>query len=130
IFLEHGVPVCVYVVSSFMRGADWLWFDKLRFLVFSSTEDSLSLRLDDEEDSWSLSTPELREMAWNAIATRCGQLDTGGRDRIIAEVSCRLAVELPCAPPQEYAAANVAELLALDPEFVEIGGHTSNHPIL
>jgi peptidoglycan/xylan/chitin deacetylase (PgdA/CDA1 family) len=130
LLVEHRVPATLFVVSTFAEGTEWAWYDKLRYLVYASTAPEVTVELPGKSQRHALASPADRERAWDRIATDCLRLTTVQRTELIRQLAHSLGVALPVRRPSEYAAAGVDRLRALDPEIVDIGGHTATHPIL
>jgi peptidoglycan/xylan/chitin deacetylase (PgdA/CDA1 family) len=111
---EFGMPATFFVVSSFIRGEDWIWTDKVQWL----SEQPLSpgeLAPDRIESFFEVLNPMRPEL----------------RNARIESIAGGMGVSLPEDPPQEYAPCSWGELREMaDSGLIEIGSHTSTHPIL
>ncbi len=111
---EFGMPATFFVVSSFIRGEDWLWTDKVLWLSQQPLRPSqlAPAGLDGFFQMLNRMRPEVRTAHVEAIAKGMG-------------------VAIPKRVPPEYAACSWAELRQMaDSGLVEIGSHTVSHPIL
>jgi len=111
---EFAMPATFFVVSSFIRGEDWVWTDKV-------------LWLSDQP-----SAPH--ELSPGEIANLFGLLNRMRpeiRNAHIETIAARMGVTLPHEAPREYAPCTWSELREMaDSGLVEIGSHSATHPIL
>jgi len=111
---QFGMPATLFVVSSFIHRADWLWTDKVLWLSeqpFPNSELAPD-RIDGLFETLNQMRPELRNASIESIAVEMG-------------------VSVPKEPPPKYAPCSWSELREMaDSGLVEIGSHTVNHPIL
>jgi peptidoglycan/xylan/chitin deacetylase (PgdA/CDA1 family) len=116
-FLEHGFPVLnryeipatVFLVSDFLDGKLWLWLNQFDYMLRRT-----SRKVD--------SPAALRRMLKG--------LPNGERVHRLKELQCELDVDVPAAPPPEYAPLTWDEVRRLAEKNVEFGPHTRSHPIL
>jgi peptidoglycan/xylan/chitin deacetylase (PgdA/CDA1 family) len=111
---EYRFPATFFVVSSFIRGEDWIWTDKVLWLSEQSQPPKQLIpgKLDELFRALNRMRPEARNAEIQAMAAA-------------AEVI------IPKQAPDKYAACTWNELREMaDSGFVEIGSHTKSHPIL
>ena len=111
---EFEMPATFFVVTSFVRGEDWVWTDKILWLS------SLSTRTDD------LSAEKIETL----FAT-LNRLRPEKRTAFIEGIANRMGVAIPREVPPKFAPCSWSELREMsDSGLVEIGSHTVTHPIL
>ena len=111
---EFEMPATFFVVTSFIRGEDWVWTDKILWLS------DLSTRTDD------LSADKLETL----FAT-LNRLRPEKRTAYIEGIAHRMGVSIPREVPPKFAPCSWSELREMsDSGLVEIGSHTVTHPIL
>jgi peptidoglycan/xylan/chitin deacetylase (PgdA/CDA1 family) len=111
---EYGFPATFYVVSSFIRGEDWIWTDKVVWLSEQSRRPEQLNRgnLDGLFLTLNRMRPEARNEQIQAMATGAG-------------------IKIPRQAPAKYAPCSWGELREMaDSGLVDIGSHTMTHPIL
>lgn len=111
---EFRMPATFFVVSSFIRGDDWLWTDKVLWLREQPFRrgDLAPGRIDGLFETLNQMRPELRNASIESIAVEMG-------------------ASIPKEPPPKYAPCSWGELREMaDSGLVEIGSHTVTHPIL
>ncbi len=111
---EFSIPATFFVASSFIRGEDWLWTDKVLWL----SEQPL----------------RAAELAPDRIEGFFGMLNRmrpEARNRRIESIAVSMGVSIPKDPPLKYSPCSWSELREMaDSGLVEIGSHTVTHPIL
>jgi peptidoglycan/xylan/chitin deacetylase (PgdA/CDA1 family) len=111
---EFKFPATFFVVSSFIRGEDWIWTDKVLWLSQQPNPPAVLTpgKLDEVFRSLNPMRPEERNAKIQAMAASAG-------------------VIIPSQPPAKYAACSWSELREMaDSGLVDIGSHTVTHPIL
>ena len=111
---EFGLPATFFVVSSFVRGEDWIWTDKVIWLSQQSKplEDLAPGKLDGVFRSLNRMRPEERNARIEDLAKKMG-------------------VTIPRIVPEKYAPCSWKELREMaDSGLLEVGSHTVTHPIL
>jgi peptidoglycan/xylan/chitin deacetylase (PgdA/CDA1 family) len=117
---EFKFPATFFVVSSFIRGEDWIWTDKVLWLSEQSRPpDELAPgKLDGVFRSLNRMRPEERNARIEAMAN---SLDK----------SVGVTIPIPKIAPAKYSPCSWSELREMaDSGLMEIGSHTVTHPIL
>jgi len=111
---EFELPATFFVVSSFIRGEDWIWTDKVLWL----SEQAGCLGGFRRQQL----IPTFRSLNRMPPEERNAQIDVWAKE---AEVG------IPHTPPAKYAPCSWNELREMaDSGLVDIGSHTVTHPIL
>jgi peptidoglycan/xylan/chitin deacetylase (PgdA/CDA1 family) len=111
---EFKFPATFFVVSSFIRGEDWIWTDKVLWLSEQSRppDELVPGKLEGVFRSLNRVRPEERNARIEAMATSVG-------------------VTIPRTAPAKYSPCSWSELREMaDSGLMEIGSHTMTHPIL
>jgi peptidoglycan/xylan/chitin deacetylase (PgdA/CDA1 family) len=111
---EFAIPATFFVVSSFIRGEDWIWTDKVLWLSeqFRLQEELMPGKLDGTFRALNRMRPEARNARIASLANGAG-------------------VTIPTTAPEKYAPCSWGELREMaDSGLMEIGSHTLSHPIL
>jgi peptidoglycan/xylan/chitin deacetylase (PgdA/CDA1 family) len=111
---EFQMPATFFVVSSFVRGEDWIWTDKVLWL------------------SEQASPPEeLSRETIDGFFGMLNQMRPEVRNQRIEILARSMNVPIPKDAPSKYAPCSWSELREMaDSGLVEIGSHTVTHPIL
>src|SRR5690348_8983578 len=111
---EFELPATFFVVSSFIRGEDWIWTDKVLWL------------------SQQPKPPE--QLAGNKLEDffrLLNRLRPEDRNACIVNAAQSVGASIPRVPPAKYAPSSWSELQEMaNSGLVEIGSHTVTHPIL
>jgi peptidoglycan/xylan/chitin deacetylase (PgdA/CDA1 family) len=111
---EFGMPATFFVVSSFIRGEDWIWTDKVIWLSEQPNppEELVPGTLGGVFRSLNRMRPEERNARIEAMAKSTG-------------------ATIPRTAPAKYTPCSWSELREMaDSGLMEIGSHTVTHPIL
>jgi peptidoglycan/xylan/chitin deacetylase (PgdA/CDA1 family) len=111
---EFQFPATFFVVSSFIRGEDWIWTDKVLWLSQQPNPPAVLApgKLDEVFRSLNPLRPEARNARIQAMAAGAG-------------------ISIPEQAPAKYAPCSWNELREMaDSGLVDIGSHTMTHPIL
>ena len=127
---EYQIPATLFVISDVVHDRDWAWYDKLRFSCFGTQVAKASFELNGNVFRLSLDSALARENAWDLVATHGVDLSPSGQRELVSAVAEALAVNVPATAPTGFAGADGDSLRALDESLVELGGHSSSHPIL
>jgi peptidoglycan/xylan/chitin deacetylase (PgdA/CDA1 family) len=100
VFDAHGIPATVYLVTDFMDGKLWLWTDQLRYARAEN------------------------------LAGEAKRMPDRERRRFIDTLPATLGVDIPAAPPPEYAPLTWDSVREMAAKGIEFGAHTRTHPIL
>jgi len=131
IFRKFDIPATVFLVSDFLDGALWLWFDKLKYALRQTRQNSLTIDLPARSSfTLSLNSDSERQAAREKIAMLLKDLENSRRISTCEQIANKLEVELPASPPDEFAPLTWDEVRSLTKEGVEFGPHTRSHPIL
>lgn len=112
---KYQIPATLYVVPSFIDGNDWLWFDKLNFLVSKNPDFPLFSNFE---------LPGLISQLTKISVSAC-------ESRIIG-LAETLRCKIPPEPPvEEFRLANWDQLREMSESgLVDIGAHTVSHQVL
>jgi peptidoglycan/xylan/chitin deacetylase (PgdA/CDA1 family) len=129
--LQHyQVPATVFVVSDFLQRNRWLWFDRLHYVLHTTSATRLDVQIDGTSVSADLSRPWQRDRAWSAVGELCMRLTTAGRAAVARQLEAALEVEVPAMAAADYSAMTWDQAARLDSQLIEIGSHTCSHPVL
>jgi peptidoglycan/xylan/chitin deacetylase (PgdA/CDA1 family) len=131
IFRQFDIPATVFLVSDFLDGKLWLWFDKLKYALRQTKQNGLTIDLPARASfTLPLNSDLDRQAAREKIANLMKGLENSQRISSCEQIVNQLEVELPASPPDEFAPLTWEEVRSLARERVEFGPHTKTHPIL
>ncbi len=130
IFVEFDCPVTVFLVTGFLDGRCWLWWDQVEHLL--ATTRLTEMAIDDAAGRlryrWSDSRE--REHVRAEVVERLKRVDDATRRSALAGLASALDVEIPAAPPARYAPMTWEDARRCERRGVSFGPHTVTHPIL
>jgi peptidoglycan/xylan/chitin deacetylase (PgdA/CDA1 family) len=129
VFAEFDCPVTVFVVTDFLDGRIWLWWDKIAYIFKQTRRTDIAVHLGAEEFRFTLDSDTARA-GWYPFAVRCQYASEADRQACIAELSVQAAVELPEKSPPQFAALTWDEVRRLETKGMTFGPHSLSHPIL
>lgn len=132
VFAEHGIPVTVYLVTDFLDGKSWLWFDRFRHAFRQACVSSVSI----ETPSGNRLHFDLgrdaagRAAAGQKLADLAVSWSAADRRKLAADLPRLLQADMPDQAPPECRPMSWDAVRALASAGVEFGAHTKTHPIL
>jgi len=130
ILRQYKVPATVYVVTEFVGGGFWLWFDAIHWLVHAAAPGRYEITSIGKRIVTELNDAGSRNALWEAVADSVITMHAGNRWTAIQGLAAALSLQLPPTPTSEYAAMTWDEVRKLDRNLIEVGAHTRTHPIL
>lgn len=111
---EFELPATFFVVSSFIRGEDWIWTDKVTWLS------------EQPKAPAELSPAKLDSAFW-----ALNRLRPEDRNSRIDAMAASAGIGMPHSAPEKFTACSWSELRDMAASgLVEVGSHTATHPIL
>jgi len=129
VFAEFGCPVTVFVISAFLDGDLWPWWDRLiwAFAATSQSEMSVATSGGPLALHWK---PSGSEGAALAVVERLKLLENEERLAALDTIMRALEVDPPREPPEWARPMTWSQARELSRQDVTIGPHTVTHPIL
>jgi len=129
IFAEFDCPVTVFVVTDFLDGKLWMWWDKIAYIFEETKRTEISARLGKEHFRFRLESAAARE-GWRTLAGRCYAASDEDRQACINELSAMAGVALPSGAPARFRPLTWDEARALERKGISFGPHTLTHAVL
>ena len=130
VFARYDCPVTVFLITGFLDGGFWLWWDRVRYAVEHTRRSSLDFDFPDTSVRYEWTDLPGRLRASRDLINRLKYLPNDQREAAHTELEARLEVSLPAAPPPEFAAMSWDQVRSLNRFGVTFGPHTMTHPIL
>jgi peptidoglycan/xylan/chitin deacetylase (PgdA/CDA1 family) len=131
VFAEYGIPVTVYLVTDFMDGKSWLWFDRIVHAFRQATISAASIPLPDGKTfECKLESDASRRAAGQGLADLAVSWSEADRRKLAGDLSYLLQAEDPRQAPPEYQPLSWSAVRTLAASGIEFGAHTKTHPIL
>ena len=128
VFARHHCPVTMFLVTGFIDGQQWMWWDKVTYL-FDRTS-CPTIAIEGFEASLDLADPSSRREAAGRFSTMLKRLPTSEKLARIDRLADLLAVDLPRQPPSQYRPMSWDQIRACAAQGASFGPHSVTHPIL
>jgi peptidoglycan/xylan/chitin deacetylase (PgdA/CDA1 family) len=131
VFAEYGIPVTVYLVTDFLDGKLWLWFDQIVYAFLHAQVSNPSIETPDGNVlRFTLGADESRRAAGQQLADLAVSWSAADRWELVCRLPRLLKADLPQQAPPESSPMSWDAVRALAASGVEFGAHTKTHPIL
>jgi peptidoglycan/xylan/chitin deacetylase (PgdA/CDA1 family) len=130
LLLRRNLPATMFVVTEFVDQKRWLWTDKLRYLVARANAHSIEGRLNENEFCVEFEHGDSVYCSADKVNSLLKAIPDEAKEAAIARMAAAFGVELPNAPPTEYASVTWEQIREMSDAGIEIGSHTATHPIL
>lgn len=130
VFAEYDCPVTTFVTTGFLDGRLWFWWDKIEYIFSKLSPKSVKIALPQLNVSYELRDNGMRFKAQEDFTQRCKSIADDAKHRIILCLADAAGVELPEAPPQQYAPMSWDQARDCEERGMTFGPHTVTHPIL
>jgi peptidoglycan/xylan/chitin deacetylase (PgdA/CDA1 family) len=124
VFSMYGIPTTVFVVTDFIDGKGWLWFDQVEY-IFDHTR-CASIQFAGRE----FNIESDRRRAGYELRQELKRMRHADLLATLSMLQQQLGVRLPDQPSAEYQPLSWDEIRKLAVDGVEFGSHTRSHPIL
>ena len=131
VFAEYGIPVTVYLVTDFLDGKSWLWFDRVVYAFVVARVSDAAIELPGGKVlRCTLDSEAARRAAGQRVADLAVSLNPAERRALVARLPKLLRADMPERAPAEFQPLTWDEVRRLAERGVEFGAHTRTHPIL
>jgi peptidoglycan/xylan/chitin deacetylase (PgdA/CDA1 family) len=131
VFAEYGIPVTVYLVTDFLDGKSWLWFDRVVYAFRHAKVSEASIEMPGGNVlRFKLESEDSRRAAGRHLADLAVALSPAQRRKLVGELPRLLQADMPEQAPPEYRPLSWTAVRSLASSGVEFGAHTKTHPIL
>ena len=131
VFAEYGIPVTIFLVSDFLDGKSWLWFDRVLYAFGSTRLCEASVEMPGGNVlRFKLDSAAARHAGGQHLADLAVALSPADRRELVGALPRLLNVEMPEQAPAEYRPLSWDAVRLLAASGVEFGAHTKTHPIL
>jgi peptidoglycan/xylan/chitin deacetylase (PgdA/CDA1 family) len=129
VFAEFDCPATIFVVTGFLDGKNWFWWDKLTWIFERTKRTELRARVGGKEILYRLDSEPRAATCWK-LNLLCQNASEADRLACVEELSRNAEVELPASPPPRFAPLSWDEARKLEKRGMGFGPHTVTHPVL
>ncbi|MGA2739132.1 MAG: polysaccharide deacetylase family protein [Bryobacteraceae bacterium] len=131
VFAEYGIPVTVFLVTDFLDGKSWLWFDRVVYAFQNAKVSDAAIEVPGGNAlHFKLDSAASRRAAGQQLADLAVALNPGDRRELVGELPRLLKADMPEQAPPECRPLSWDAVRLLAASGVEFGAHTKTHPIL
>ena len=131
VFAEYGLPVTVFLVSRFIDGRHWMWWDKVTYLFARTPRADVTVELPSgEAPSFVLGSVAQRERAAADLIVALTRFPDRPALEVVARLPGVLRADLPDQAPPEYAPLTWTQVREMMPRGISFGAHTMTHALL
>ena len=130
IFAEFDCPVTVFLISDFVSGRMWNWWDQVEFVFARSRRTAWRWAQGSESSSLDWRSEAERAVVCSTVVERLKLVPDLARVAAMQDLAAGLEVEIPAQAPEQYRAMAWEQVRALGGRGVTFGPHTVTHPIL
>jgi glycosyltransferase involved in cell wall biosynthesis/peptidoglycan/xylan/chitin deacetylase (PgdA/CDA1 family) len=130
LFASFDCPVTIFVVTGFVDGQLWLWWDQIEYLFLNTDRRNLNIVLGDDNLCYQWTNGVERESAQTDFTERCKEVVDTEKRAAIQRLALEMGVELPKHPPPQYAPMSWDQLRSNEKQGMTFGPQTVTHPVL
>jgi peptidoglycan/xylan/chitin deacetylase (PgdA/CDA1 family) len=130
VFGEFDCPATVFVVTGFLDGQLWLWWDRIEYILRHATRPMLEVELGGSVLRYTADEGGGYRSAQADFTERCKQVPDEEKEAAILRLVAAAEVDVPKRPPPDYAPMSWADLRACEQRGLTFGPHTVTHPVL
>lgn len=130
VFAAYDCPVTVFLVTDFVGGRAWNWFDHIEWAFGKSDRDEIDITLLGTRINRRWSTQSDRAEVCADFVERLKRIRDSARRDAIRWIAAALDVDIPERAPEQYRAMTWDQVRACGQAGATFGPHTVSHPIL
>lgn len=127
---QFDLPATLFVTTGFVNGEQWLWPDKVDWLLHNAGVIPEAIQLGDVSLAAGPLDAGLRARYWGLLIHHLLKVTDEEKQQLINMLAARLGLTLPQLAPHQYRACGWEQLREMQDQGIEIGGHTVTHPSL
>jgi peptidoglycan/xylan/chitin deacetylase (PgdA/CDA1 family) len=130
LFARYDCPVTGFVVTGFLDGSLWLWWDQIEYILENTKRRHLKVQLGSQtlDYRWENDTERRRLQA--DYTERCKRVLETEKLHSIRHLAGEAEMDIPTKPPPQYAAMSWNQLRSCEEQGMTFGPHSVTHPIL
>lgn len=130
IFERYQCPASVFLITGWLDGEVWLWYDAVRYLIGDDKSGSCAVSIGPELVTLQWSNEKEREIRLRSLLERLKDCPTGMVEEIVRELERSVGRKLPQRPPSSLSPTTWEKVRTWESRGLSFGAHTHRHPIL
>jgi len=130
IFAGFDCPTTVFLVTDFVAGRTWCWWDRIDIAFLRSPLKQVAVRVDGRVLRFVLGAPAERRMQSAVVIEALKWVRDGERQRVVRTIGDLLDVEMQDTPDAAHAALRWDAVRTLASTGVDFAPHSLTHPVL
>lgn len=130
VFAAYDCPVTVFLVTDFVSGRMWNWFDRVEWAFVHSDKREMTLEISGARIHLRWTSVADRIRVADEFVERLKKVKDVVKEELIRRLEKILDVKIPELPPEEYKAMSWDQVRTCANRGVTFGPHTVSHPIL
>jgi peptidoglycan/xylan/chitin deacetylase (PgdA/CDA1 family) len=130
VFAAYDCPVTVFVVTDFVSGKLWNWFDRVEWAFVNSPRTGLSISVGTGSVAVTWSSVSDRVDAAERMVEALKRVPDADKESLLRQIEKELDVAIPVSVPEKYRPMTWDQIRRSAHNAVTIGPHTVTHPIL
>ena len=127
---EFGIPATVFLVSEFLDGKLWLWWNQVTWAFENTRARQVNLQTSTLQYRAEWDNESARQTACAGTIEKLKRATNQDRLAAMQQLFEQLSVTLPEQPPEKWQPLTWDEVRLMSVNGVEFGAHTRTHPIL
>jgi peptidoglycan/xylan/chitin deacetylase (PgdA/CDA1 family) len=130
VFAAYDCPVTVFLITDFVGGRLWNWFDKVEWAFRETPRTAIALEIGGPRIPLSWSDASERVAASEIVVERLKRVLDAEKEDFIELLADQLDVAYPAGIPERDRAMTWDDVRACSSTGVSFGPHTVRHPVL
>lgn len=130
VFAAYDCPVTVFLVTDFVSGRLWCWFDRIAWAFTHSARRDVALEILGQRVWLRWTNPAECERASDDVVERLKRVEDAVKEEVLLSLAGALELEIPDRVPEQYKAMNWDQVRACESLGATFGPHSVSHPIL
>jgi peptidoglycan/xylan/chitin deacetylase (PgdA/CDA1 family) len=128
---RHGIPATVYLITDFLDGLSWPWWDQLSWAFLHTASESVEFPVSEGGVlRFTLSDMASRARAGEQAAEAMKTVPNKERLELMARMPDLFQVRIPSTAPPSSEPLRWEEIREMAAHGISFGAHTKSHPIL
>lgn len=127
---KYNIPATLYITTGFIENKGLLWPDKVSFLLDNVVPPRTEFRFGSFKLEGGYISEEKKAENWHDLINYLLSVEDTKKNDCISSLADSWDITLPNVAPEQYKPCTIEQLLEMQANGIEIGGHTINHPSL